>query len=60
MGIDNSKFQPIIRELLDVQIELPLCRIDTVRKTVNKMIKELTKYARMDEHQGGNSNTPMA
>lgn len=26
-GIDNSKFQPIIRELNDVQIELPLCKI---------------------------------
>lgn len=29
-GIDNSKFQPIIRELIDVKIELPLSKIPTV------------------------------
>jgi hypothetical protein len=29
-GIDNSKFQPIIRELLDVKIELALSKIPTV------------------------------
>jgi hypothetical protein len=60
-GIDNSKFQPIIRELIEVKIELPFCKIPTLNKTVNKMIKELTKYAKTEEisaHQGG--NTPMA
>jgi len=30
IGIDNSKFQPIIRELLDVKIELALAKIPTV------------------------------
>jgi hypothetical protein len=61
-GIDNSKFQPIIRELTEVKIELPLSKIPTVQKVVNRMVRELHKYARVEEmmHQGGNSSTPMA
>ena len=42
-GIDNSKFQPIIRELLDVKIELALCKIKPVNKAIKKMLRDVQK-----------------
>jgi hypothetical protein len=40
-GIDNSKFQPIIRELPGVNIELPLAKIKPAQRAVSKMLRDL-------------------
>ena len=40
MGIENSKFQPIIRELNHVNIDLPYSTIQPLAQTVNKMLKD--------------------
>ncbi len=37
-GIDNSKFQPIVRVLQNIKIDLPLSKMPPAQKTVNKMI----------------------
>lgn len=68
-GIDNSKFQPIIRALGGVKIDLPLSRIPPAQKRVTKMLKDIQarhlhaqekSLALSKQVQGGNSNTPVA
>ena len=40
-GIENSKFQPIIRELNGVYIDLPRAKIQPVNNTVQKLLKDI-------------------
>lgn len=40
VGIENSKFQPIIRELSTVNIDLPYSAVQPIAQTVNKMLKD--------------------
>ena len=40
-GIDNAKFQPIVREHPVITIDLPLSKIKPISPKVNKMLKDL-------------------
>lgn len=68
-GIDNSKFQPIIRTLGGVKIDLASSRIPPAQKRVTKLLKGIQakhinaqekSMALIKQVQGGNSNTPVA
>ena len=49
-GIENAKFQPIIRDLADVHINLPLAKIKPARFTIQRMLKDLLrKYQAIEE-----------
>ena len=42
-GIDNTKYQPIIRELSDVTIDLAYSKIKPAQHLVTKLVKEMHK-----------------
>jgi hypothetical protein len=51
-GIDNSKFQPIVRVLQNVKIDLPYSKMPPAHKTVNKMIQEINLKYQYSQERG--------
>lgn len=41
IGIDNNKFQPIVRKLYNLRVELSPLNIETAKKTVDKLIAKI-------------------
>jgi len=40
-GIDNSRYQPIIRDLSETKIQLPLSKYTPAQKTVTKIVRDM-------------------
>ena len=61
-GIDNSKFQPIIRVLKDVHIDLPYANQMPVQRRVSRLLKDITDKYKLSQEKifKKKSETPLS